>query len=277
MLKLFISIFCTLLISSHLYAGEVLRVKNKSIIFDLAGESLASGDRVDIFQGAKKRGVARIQKISRDKTKAMATIVMGQARKGWMATNNDPNAIKDAEPSTAKSSSGKKARYGLLLGLSQDNMTVSLASGDKDLSGNGFSAKAVMDYALGTSLQVRAKSGIETFDASGNVGTLADACQTCEAKITYFTLEGIGQWYFNQGDYRFWLGGGAAVVHPMSGSSNAVDVEGISTTTAIQLGGGMDIRLKSGRYIPLEFSYSMLPKSDSVQANYLNLSFGYMF
>jgi len=279
MLKHILVLLIISFISQPLWAGKILRQKGKTVIIDIRGENVSRGDKVNVYNNGKKRGVLRVSKVNKKGTKAMAKVILGKARKGWMAGeesgSGDMSAAQDTAMETSTTSK-KKTHYGALLGFSQDTMNVTLTSGEKEFSGSGISAKAAMDYAFSDSFGLRAKTGVEIFNATGDA-ILGDACVSCEVEITYFTLEGLGQLYFGSDKYKFWIGAGGAIAHPMSGSSNAVNVDELSTTSAIQAAGGMNIGLKSGSYIPLEFTYSMLQESESVSATYLTLSAGYMF
>lgn len=273
--------FSIISFSTPSFAGKILKVKGKNVVIDVSGEDVSSGSKIDIYKNNKRRGVVKIRKINKKKTKALGRIILGKAKQGWLATNNPPleEGLEGAKTVESKMNRSKKLNYGALFGFSMDSMTISLSS-DVDLSGSGFSIKGGFDYQIGSSFQIRGKTGAEMFSASGdntNATVANGECSSCEVDITYFTLEGLGQYYLSKNKYSFWIGGGAALAHPLSSSSNAIDANSLSTTTALQFGGGMDIRLKSGSYIPLEVLYSSLPKSDSVQATYITLSAGYFF
>ena len=75
----------------------------------------------------------------------------------------------------------------------------------------------------------------------------------------------------------FWLGAGAVISHPISDDTNVVDSDTIETTSGFQLGGGVDIGMQKGAYIPVEISYVMMNTSDDVEPSYLSITFGYMF
>jgi hypothetical protein len=265
----------TILISSFLtsplYAATVTTVKGKSVVITLDGESVDPGQKVELFDTAgKKRGIIQISKTNKNGTKAVGKLIVGKAQKGWTTDSG-----RDTTAPTALSSSKKKLSYGAILGFSMDSMTVTQASEEVDLSGTGYGVKGAFDFAFSESFQLRGRGGAEFFSASGDSNTGA-VCTNCEVEITYITLEGMAQYYLNNSKYSFWVGAGGAIAHPASSTSNAIDADSLSTTSAIQAGGGFDIKTKSG-YVPIEVIYSLLPESDSVSATYLSIAIGYLW
>jgi hypothetical protein len=265
----------TFVFSFSAHAATVTTVKGKGVVISLDGETVEKGQKVELFDSnGKKRGVIQINKLNKSGTKAAGKLIVGKAQKGWTTDANS-----DATASSSSSyDSNKKLRYGGIIGFSMDDMTVSLAAnGDVDLSGTGYGVKGAFDFSLSEKFQLRGRGGVEFFSASGDsAGVSALECTNCEVDITYVTLEGMGQFYLSKSKYSFWIGGGGALAHPASGSSNAIDTDSLSTTSAIQVGGGFDIKTTSG-YVPIEILYSLLPESDSVSATYLTISAGYMW
>lgn len=265
-------IFFSLFLSSYLSAATVTTVKGKSVVISLSDETVEKGQKVELFDNnKKKRGIIQISKVNSSGTKAVGKLIVGKAQKGWTTDAGTDETV------TPKASGPKKTTYGVSVGFSMDSMTVTLVDvGDVDLSGSGYSVKGVFDFPFTESLQVRGKAGAEFFSASGDTTDVDSPCTTCDVDITYFTLEGLAQYYLSNGRYSFWVGAGGAIMHPTSGTSNAINTDSLSTTSAIQLGGGLDIKTKSG-YVPVEVVYSMLPESDSVSATYLGINIGYMW
>ena len=146
------------------------------------------------------------------------------------------------------------------------------------LSGNSFNARGIADYYINEKFSGRAQVGYELFETDGTVAdSSCSGANTCVTEINYFAIEALGRYTLTGKKFRFWLGGGLGILHPLSKTSNAVVESSISTTFSIIGSLGIDYALNSKAYIPVWFSYNYLSPSDDVSARFLNLNVGYAF
>ncbi len=275
-LKVISIILCILFLQSEAWAGKILRKKGRTVIVDVRGKSVQQGDKLSVFFRGKKRGVLRVSKINRSGSKAMAKVIMGKANKGWMAELENEMMYEPQQAASKKRDAGKKMHWGAMFGISQDSASVSTL--EEDLSGSGLSLLGTLDYGFTSSIQLRAKAGLKQFKTEGTTSTSNCSGESnCVLDINYLNFEGMGQYYLNDSRYAFWLGAGAVISHPISDDTNVVDSDTIETTSGFQLGGGVDIGMQKGAYIPVEISYVMMNTSDDVEPSYLSITFGYMF
>ncbi len=295
---LFAALFSFLLfvLPQKTFAASVVGIKGKKVLVNLQGEPALKGDIFYLLDASgKKKAIIKIMKVKGNK--ALALLGKGQARKGYtlkyrpkkggaaqQAKKNNKNSQKSDTTGEAPSSNDKTSDmyWGLMLGFSQNAMDVELqdnsgnSRGSTSLSGNGFSAKGLVDYNLFSGLWFRGMFGVEQFNAEGDnlCGASPSFNEKCTAEIMYLSLDLWGRYLFSQGGFRPWVGGGFSLMFPLSQTATALDEGSITNTSVMSFGLGIDWFTSPSFYIPLSVEYGLLPSSDTVSANTIAIRLG---
>lgn len=280
------------------FAATVVGVKGKKILVNLQGEPALKGDIFYLLdKSGKKKALIKIMKVKGNK--ALALLGKGNAAKGFTlkyrpkkgeSTANRPKGGEsDKEDTTAESAdSGGSAAgssqmyFGVMLGFSQNSMDVELqddagaSRGSTSLSGNGYSAKALVDYNLFSGIWFRGMFGVEQFNVSGDklCGLSPSFNSTCTAEIMYLSLDMWGRYLFSEGSFRPWVGGGFSLMFPLTQSATALDESSITNTSVMSFGLGFDYFTSPTFYIPISVEYGLLPSSETVSANTIAIRAG---
>ena len=280
MRNLYVLVIFALFFGPSLYAAEVTKVKGTNALIDLKGQAAAPGDQFfALSSDGKKKAVLQITKVKGDK--AIGRILKGKADAGMAL---EPKAASaGAASGTAKAGSPNGRSYwGAMVGASMDSMKVQVNNfsvpgnvyGTANLSGMGFSAMGMFDYEVLPQVWFRGLGGIEGFNVSGSSICAGGNSQACNASIYYLSVDFLGRYVFSKGDYRPWLGGGVALMFPASKSASALDSASIGNTSVIMIGGGLDWFISPTTFIPISVEYGMLPKSNEVDASWIELRVG---
>ena len=146
--------------------------------------------------------------------------------------------------------------------------------GTAALSGSAFSAMGFFDYEMFPQIWFRGLAGLEGFSVSGASICGSANASDCNASIYYISADFMGRYVFSNGSFRPWLGGGIAMMFPATKSASAVDAASISNTTVLQVAGGFDYFLNKDLFIPVSLEYGLLPKSNEVEATWIELRVG---
>lgn len=279
-LGLFLSL---LLVPIAAQAAKITKVTGKKIMFELEGDSAKAGDVFVAYDAAgKKKGLIKIKAVKGNR--AVGLLGKGRAEIGWVAK---VSSAKGKSSRTAKSSSGGTdaspsgtSYWGIVGGLAMDSMKVKI---DNDgvganettvsMSGMAFSLKGLYDYNLFSQVWFRGMAGLEGVNASGSTQV---GCQNkaCNASIYYLSTDLWGRFVFTDGSIRPWVGGGFSLMFPATKKATALEENSITNTSAISIGGGIDWFTSSTFAIPIQLEYSMLPKSETVEATAMGIRVG---
>ncbi|MEO0335356.1 MAG: hypothetical protein AAF202_03125, partial [Pseudomonadota bacterium] len=208
------------------------------------------------------------------RAKKGSTARKGKAAKGKMANNSSGDA--------GASSGSSDSYWGLLVGFAQNSMSVKLKDEDGEdreevtMSGNGFSAKGLLDYKLLDNVWFRGTGGIEQFSTAGteDCGESDPFDEACTTDIMYFALDLWGRYVITEGTFRPWLGAGFTLLVPLSKTSTALDEDSVTNTSVMSAGLGFDYFLSPTFYIPFQVEYGLLPSSEDVTANLIAIRLG---
>jgi hypothetical protein len=261
-LVIFIIILLVCLMNpSEAWTAEISKVKGtQTLIVDFDGHE---GDEYFAVDGSgKKRAIIHIKKARNGR--AIGEITKGKAQVGYTITPR------------GKGGSSKKARHsgkgtmeiGGIFGYSMDSMSVPVLTRTENLSGNGFSAKGVIDYPFSSYLEVRLLAGYESFSAKANQFT---------TDISYLTLDAIGKFIVlpNSG-FDPWIGGGIGFGIPFSKSTNVLAEDSIATSTLVYIAGGSDIAIGSDFSVPFQVDYALFLPASDVKTSILAVRLGAM-
>ncbi|MGE0528798.1 MAG: outer membrane protein [Bdellovibrionales bacterium] len=284
MLRNLVCLLVLLIFAPTAMAAVVAKVKGKNALIELKGDTASPGDLFYAINAeGKRRAILRIAKVKGGK--AIAKVLKGKADAG-MTLELRPASVtagkKRSSPSERGSAGGNRRSYwGGMAGFAMDSMKVDVNDSTTNLfretvsmSGTGFSGQGLFDYELFPQIWFRGLGGIEMFNASGSSVCGTGNRETCDAKMTYLSLDLIGRYVFSIGNFRPWAGGGVALLFPLTKSASALQTSSISTTSAYQVMGGLDWHISPKFFIPISIEYSMLPKSDEVEASWISLRAG---
>src|SRR5262249_4316624 len=143
-----------------------------------------------------------------------------------------------------------------------------------NLTGSSFSAMGLFDYELFPQIWFRGLGGLEGFSVAGNSICGAGNAQGCNASIYYLSLDFMGRYVFATGDMRPWIAGGIALMFPARKKATGLAEASISNTSVIQVAGGLYFFLSPTMFIPISLEYGLLPKSNEVDASWLEFRIG---
>jgi hypothetical protein len=278
MLRHLCILFVVLCLTPPAFAAKVLKVKGRSALVSLEGESAGKGDLFYATLNGHKKAILKLVKVKGDK--AIAKILKGRAAAGMAmvprGNGGHARASNDSSSSGDSSSSSLpitgRSYWGGLLGFSMDSMNVNVNSATNvSLSGTGFSAKGLFDYELFPQVWFRGMAGVEQFAANGPAECLG---ATCDAKIMYFDLDFLGRYVFSKGNFRPWAGLGLGLLFPATKSSTALDSGSIGSTNVIIPAVGLDWFINPKMYVPISLEYGLLPNSSEVKAHWIELRAG---
>jgi outer membrane protein W len=285
--------FLCLAVAVPSHAAKVTKVDGKKVMLNLEGDTAKVGDIFVVYNPeGKKKALIKIKAIRGDR--AAAFLGKGKAETGWTAKVSDKSkgggtktagrSRRSQEAETSPAPSGETRSYwGAVVGFSMDSMSVDVdnsspADGVADktvsLSGSSFSAKGLFDYLVFPQIWFRGMTGLEGLAASGSAEVGCDGGKTCEVNIYYLSFDFWGRYVFTNGGFRPWLGAGFSLMFPMSKDATALEKSSITNTSAMSAGLGFDWFLSDTMYIPMQVEYSMLPKSETVEASAINIRAG---
>lgn len=267
------------------FAAEITKIKGKSVLIELGGDAAAPGDQFwAMSEDGKRKALITIGKVKGDK--AIGKITKGKPAVGMsldLKVDKIAKGKKVKEPVEEEmpvSSEARRVNFGALFGYAQNSMSVNvniLASSTTktaDMSGSGFSGKALLDYRLLPQVWFRGTAGVEMFNASGGSICGAGNVEACDTKITYLTFDFMGRYLFSEGKFRPWLGAGVSLLFPVSKSTSALAESSIGPTSMYAVAGGGDIVIAPNMYVPIQVEYGMLPNSDEVEASSVGIRLG---
>ncbi|MBX3040770.1 MAG: hypothetical protein KF789_08710 [Bdellovibrionaceae bacterium] len=289
-------------LASQARAASVSQVKDRKALLDLTGLlDVKPGDQLFAVDGnGKRKALLQIRQVKGNK--AVAEVIKGSAVVGQDlmtrgGTSSAPSiskpVVEDTPPSSPLSDRLQRTRqkksgpaWGLLGHYNQTNMDVSFFTGQgvlrrkstSQMKGSAFGLSGFYDYLFTPRFQMRSIAGLDQVSASGTTA-LPDCdkgtTSNCTFAVTYLTLAAQARFILNEGNTKFWLGGGGGFLLAMQKSSNVLDTSQISTNQVYFLSGGADIGLSGNKFIPISLDYGMFPSSETVKANIMTLRAGY--
>ncbi len=272
----------SLVFSMDCDAAEVTKVKGRNVLVNLSGESAQAGDTFYLLNSAgKKKAIIKITKVKGDQ--AIAHVSAGAAEVGMSLQRRmggggggAGGGGRVASRSSGGGSHKQQSYWGLMGGLSMNNMQVDLPSTPPQtvtLTGMGFSAEGFFDYKLFEHVWFRGLAGYQGFSGTGP-DTCAPGNQTCNVNISYLGITFLGRYLFTDGDFRPWLGGGFSLLFPATKSSTALDPGSINNSGIFVFTGGADWSISPDMYIPFSVEYALFPKSATVGASWFAVRAG---
>lgn len=271
--------------SAPAFGAKVLKIDGRKVMIDLEGDNAKDGDVFVVYDPAgKKKALVKIKGVKGNK--AVGIVGKGKAQAGWKAKisaagkSKGSRAARTSSPQPDTSSPSGKSFWGLMGGFAMDSMSVDIdntgdGTSDKTVSldGMGFSAKGLFDYELFSNVWFRGLAGIEGLDASGS-SEVGCGGKACSVSIYYLSADLWGRYVFSEGSFRPWIGAAFSLMFPLSKDATAIEDSSITNTSAISIGGGIDWFTSPTFYIPIQVEYSMLPKSETVEATTIGARIG---
>ncbi|MGE0762059.1 MAG: hypothetical protein AB7N80_02155 [Bdellovibrionales bacterium] len=286
MLSSLLSLLLTLSFTAE--AAKVSKVDGRKVMIDLEGDSANAGDVFVVMDpNGKRKGLVKIRAVKGNR--AVGLLGKGKAEAGWATKFSSAGKSKSASGQAKTSGSPIETPtgtsfWGLIGGFSMNSMKVKVDNdGDNtnetsvSLSGNAFSLKGLFDYNMFSQIWFRGMLGLEGLSAKGPTQV---GCQNkaCDANIYYLSADFWARFLFSQsGSFRPWAGGAFSLMFPASKKATALEEKSITNTSAISLGGGFDWFTSPTFAIPVQVEYSLLPKSETVEATVIAIRAGVMF
>lgn len=265
-------------------AMEVSKVKGNRVLIQLDDQPVSPGEEYyAINPDGKRKGLIQVKQV-RDE-RAIGVLVKGQAEPGWTmekrtAKGKKSKAQKEAVAADTTGNPNDRAYYGIQLGMSLNQMSVSQDGGPSvSLTGNSINFRGLFDYELFDRIWFRGSVGYMGFKVTGPnqcvpAGSFTSACTV---DISYLNMDFWGRYLFAMGMYRPWLGGGFSLIFPLTKSATPLDPSSITNNSIMALGGGLDWFFTKRFYVPLQAEYGLLPRSSSVAASLIVLRLGAAF
>lgn len=279
---------CLLIAGQFTNAAQVSKVRGKSLLLQLDGDSVKTGEiyfLVDV--NGKKRAIIKIFKVRGDR--AIARVGRGYASVGMtlLAIHHHASS-RAASPAPSESPRDaeaypvgyltKKMYWGGQLGYAMDTMNVDINSptftGTVGMKGNALSYKGLFDYQVFKQIWFRGTVGLQSFKGTGNSNCGTAGTTQCNADINYLGFDFLGRYLFLSGRFRPWAGGGFSLLFPMSKSATALEASSITSTSLMEVAAGFDYSINPRMYVPFSIEYGMLPKSNDVDASWIAIRLG---
>lgn len=291
------------------FSQEVSQVKGTKALINLGGTPASPGDEIyTLDSDGKRRGLVQIKQVKGDK--AIGEIIKGRVEPGMsLKPKSEVSSAKESRGGSKKSrvqdvssdetggteSEEKSSRpkgflgsflkrgtaLGFMGGFASNSMALTAKKGstseDLALASTSFNIVGIYDYDFSPMFTTRLKAGIENFDVKGsakNASVCSDS-SSCEVGFTYLSGAASGHFNFMRGSTRAYASVGGAFLIAMTKKSNISNLDTSSSTNqVIYLGGGADIGMGKGAFIPLSFEYGIYPGS-TVKATSMTLRAGY--
>ncbi len=266
-------------LSSTSHAAKVQGVRGKNVLINLENTKAQPGDVFFVVDTAGKRqGVVRIAQVRGQQ--AVAQLGRGQAQPGWslvagptgagtaQARTTPPAQTTAIQP--ARSTPSGRMLIGGLFGFSMTSMNIDPPDDSGyDLSGSAMSFKALLDYAVFSSVWLRTSLGFQQFSAESSSPDRS-------FDVDYMAADFWGRYVFTSSRLRPWVGAGISILFPLSKtlSSVAISESSIQTTSNFSAGGGIDFFVGSRFMLPLQLEYNLFPGETGVSANMISVRTG---
>lgn len=286
---LFLVLFC-----DSAFAGTVLKTNGKKvyIVFDKSeGGTFAKDDLFNLTDAnGKKIGVVELKKVKG--LKAIGLLKKGRATKGngtlFRTVGKKSKKMKTLDGTSTKTAKldtddeydqpSGNSRFGLQLGYGMAKQDVQQNLGTAAQTGSSMAIKAILDYPLFGNFNLHGGLGAEMFSVSGTGENATTGATDVEVttKITYLSIDALMRWNIMNSSTKFYLLGGAGLLHPLSKTSDTIDPGTITSLAVGEFGAGAEFRL-GGYSIPLEAVYLMFPDGETVKTSVISVRVGVYF
>ncbi|NCN95662.1 MAG: hypothetical protein GW917_02975 [Bdellovibrionales bacterium] len=281
---------CSLLLffSTEGFSAQVSKVKGQSVLIDTQGEEVMvgdiffvidlSGNKKAILKILKVKGNRAIGRIGKGSPQVGMSLERKNARQSSRPMQNDVQPMEDSYSSSYDDGYAPTStrRWGGLLGLGMDSLSADEknAAGAKtgntiSTSGMSFSLMGLYDHKVLSKVWFRGLFGAEGFKTSGS-----SSAGDRSVDLIYLGANAIARYLFSEGNIQPWLGGGFSLLFPLSKTSNLLDSSSITNTYSLLFTGGLDWKVSPRLFVPISLEYGMLPKSDSVEASWIQVRAG---
>lgn len=286
------------LFSTPGFAAQIAKVKGKQVLIDTQGDAMKPGEVYYVIDlGGARKAVLKVTKVKGSRAlavlgKGKAQVGMGLERrlsgKAARTARVAPESYGEGDSYGYGGDSGGTAAtagafWGGMLGISMDSLTADIITdagvkqGTASTSGMSFSLKGTYDHRLFDRVWFRGMGGVESFKSEGGSTCGTGANQSCNVNIMYLSGDAIGRYLFSEESFRPWVGGGLSLLFPLSKDSTLLQQSSITNTYALIFAGGADWLVSPTMMVPLSLEYGMLPKSETVEASWIQFRAGVSF
>jgi len=279
-------LICVLSFSLASQAAQVAKVKGRALLIDTQGDSLRAGDILYVVDmSGKKKAIIKIMKVRGNK--AIAKLGKGKPQAGMALLKRGASfappvaSSSDSDYSTSNYSSGDFGRsWGGMLGLGSDSLTADIITdtgikqGTASTSGMGYSLNGLYDHRLMDHVWFRGLAGIETLKSEGGSNCGDSGTEKCTVNLMYLGASALGRYLFSEGKFSPWVGGGVSLLFPLTKDSSLLKSSSVTSTYVLLFSGGLDWKISPRMSIPLSLEYGMFPKSETVEASWIQFRVG---
>lgn len=260
----------TLITSAH--AARISAVKDRRVLIMAEGEKYSVGQQLPLRDSSGKlKAIVQVRQVKGDRV--IAVVVKGRADKNLAVGTASSSSA--GSKSARRSGGAKKGAWGILGGLSQNQMNAKTTQGTVNMTGSSFNLNGMYQMNLSRTVNARLLAGYESMSASGSNPAVPCGSGTCSADIGYLGFQGLVKYNFLMRDkFDMWVGGGLGFLLAMNKKSNILDPDKISTNQTVSAVLGLDWRLKQS-FIPMQLEYSIFPDASGSAATRIVIRAGY--
>lgn len=286
MSKLFSLVVVSFFLIQSAQAAKVLQVKGNRALIDLEGDSVYSGDKFFVVDGAGKRR-ALLTIIQIKDRRAVAEVSKGSPQPGQKLQFANPSLpTAKTTPSKKKSNSEILTKpvnsWGLMGGLIMGTMSASFTGSSSatkksaSLTGTNYGLEGYYDHVFSNRTSLRLTGAYQIFNLSGSTTDQdCDGSNTCNVNISYLSGYGLFKYHLSNDQWRAWVGAGGGVLLPVAKSSNVINVKNTTMNFVVSMAAGGEYQLNKENYIPFAFEYHLFPPSSSVSSGMMVFKAGY--
>lgn len=264
-------------------AAKVVQVKGQGVKIDLKGSStpVVEGEKYFVVVGGKKKAIILIRQVKGGA--AIGKVVKGTPEVGGQLVAATAGAKRGGSVSSGGGGGGgmfSGLTIGALAGYAMDSQSVTTSANCNgtvinetiDMSGGGFSVKAMGDMPISGALGIIGRAGIEQFNVSGT--SKCASLGTVKTSIMYMTADLLLRYRFLEGGFQPFGQLGLGLHFPLSKTSDTLDVNKISATSVFFFGAGMNYALSSDLYLTAMAEYGLFPPSTDVKTSMIAIRGG---
>lgn len=280
-----------LFFSVSAFSAQVAKIKGRSLLIDTQGDPVQPGEIYYVIDlDGSRKAIIKIMKVRGNK--ALAKLGKGAPQIGMSLEKRQSRSARAASPPPVDSGAAADYNYdsglsgaywGGMLGVGFDSLTADIITdagvkqGTASTSGTSFSAKGLYDHRLFDKVWFRGLFGLEGLKTEGGSACGNASNQSCTVDIMYLSADAIGRYVFSENQVRPWVGGGLSLLFPLSKSSSLLQSSSITNTYVLLFTTGVDWQISPTMVLPISLEYGMLPKSETVEASWIQIRAGLAF
>lgn len=262
------ALFLSALVSPA-WAVKTIAIKTDRALLDLEREALQVGDKLGARDSnGKAHAILEIKQVKNGK--ALAVVLRGKMLPEYTLSKIGGGIVPAKNAAT-------KSAWGVTLGYATNSMTIKPSpSTSITLTGSSMNASGFYQMNLDGNFSARLLGSYESLVTKGTSPVVTCSGAECRVNITYLGLEALARYaYFRSTTFDAWVGGGLGVLFAMGKSSNVLNTSKISASQTFVGSLGLDYKLNSSHFIPVQLDYAMYPDNNTSSAKQIILRAGW--